>query len=272
MNTDLVKWQESNGIALRYALSGNSASGRTLVLLHEMGGGLESWDRVMPLLDGASYRILRFDMRGAGLSEKPRAPFSIDDLRDDLAALLAALGINTPLILAGCAVGAAVAVRFAACFPERSAGLLAMSPSTGIDESKRDALLAQADAIEAEGVRERIAARFDHSYPASCFPDASEREQLKNRLFSVDPYSYAATYRMLCRMDLNKDFSRVQCPTLILAGTRDTTRTPQMVKTVAAAIAGAAYREVDSGHVMPVHAPAAVADALAELQRMCEQA
>ena len=41
-----MNFVEVNGTALRYELSGSGAS--TLVLIHEMGGTLESWDLVTP--------------------------------------------------------------------------------------------------------------------------------------------------------------------------------------------------------------------------------
>ena len=39
-----MDWIEVNGTALRYELTGSA--GRTIVLVHEMGGTLESWDGV----------------------------------------------------------------------------------------------------------------------------------------------------------------------------------------------------------------------------------
>ena len=56
-----------NQTSLRYQLSGNGS--RTLVLLHEMGMSLESWDYLYGPLS-AQYRVLRYDLRGFGLSEK----------------------------------------------------------------------------------------------------------------------------------------------------------------------------------------------------------
>ena len=43
-----MNWLEANGTSLRYDLSG--AGPTTLVLIHEMGGTLESWDQVMPAI------------------------------------------------------------------------------------------------------------------------------------------------------------------------------------------------------------------------------
>ena len=72
-----MNFVEVNGTALRYELSGDGPS--TLVLVHEMGGTLESWNLVVPLFS-AKRRVLRYDTRGAGLSQKIRGPLSIDTM------------------------------------------------------------------------------------------------------------------------------------------------------------------------------------------------
>ncbi len=79
-----MQFIEVNGAALRCELSGGGAS--TVVLVHEMGGTLESWDVVAPRL-AAKRRVLRYDTRGAGLSEKVRGALTFDTMADDLVAL-----------------------------------------------------------------------------------------------------------------------------------------------------------------------------------------
>src|SRR6202521_1211948 len=117
---------EVNGTALRYELAG--AGARALVLIHEMGGTLESWDFVLPMLS-AKRRVLRYDTRGAGLSEKVRGNLTIDTMVADLMALMDALGIAGKVGLAGTAVGGAVALHAAARFPQRIAGVAVSSPA-----------------------------------------------------------------------------------------------------------------------------------------------
>ncbi len=70
---------EVNGTALRYDVCGG---GSTLVLIHEMGGTLESWDLVVPLLSSKRC-VLRYDTRGAGLSQKIRGPSWIDTMVEE---------------------------------------------------------------------------------------------------------------------------------------------------------------------------------------------
>src|SRR3954465_7049265 len=118
---------EANGVGLRCELSGSGD--RTLVLVHEMGGSLESWDDVAPRF-AKTRRVLRYDTRGAGLSQKARGELTLDTMADDIAALLDAYAISGQVALAGIAVGGAIALHFAARFPERTGAVMVGSPAT----------------------------------------------------------------------------------------------------------------------------------------------
>src|ERR1700736_5767841 len=86
-----MEFVELNGAGLRYELRGKGE--RTLVLVHEMGGSLESWDDVASQFP-ESRQVLRYDSRGAGLSQKVRGELHIDTMADDIAAMLDHIGIN----------------------------------------------------------------------------------------------------------------------------------------------------------------------------------
>src|SRR5258708_17729518 len=105
---------ELDGVALRYELSGKGD--RTLVLVHEMGGSLESWDDVAPRF-AESRRVLRYDTRGAGMSQKVRGELRLDTMADDIAALLHHIAIAGKVALAGIAIGGAVPLHFSARCP-----------------------------------------------------------------------------------------------------------------------------------------------------------
>src|SRR5712672_2932605 len=140
---------ESGGVGLRCELSGGGD--RTLVLVHEMGGSLESWDDVAPRF-AKSRRVLRYDTRGAGLSQKVRGELTLDTMADDIAALLDNLGIAGKVALAGIAVGGAIAHHFAARYPERASAVAVGSPATGIAPDRRAAALERIAKVEALGM------------------------------------------------------------------------------------------------------------------------
>jgi 3-oxoadipate enol-lactonase len=59
----MMDWIDAGGVALRYDLIGSGA--KTLVLVHEMGGMLESWDYVLPDL-ARDRRVCSRDRRRSG--------------------------------------------------------------------------------------------------------------------------------------------------------------------------------------------------------------
>ena len=146
---------EANGVSLRYAVQG---AGKPLVLIHEMGGTMESWDLVVPAL-AAKRRVMRYDTRGAGFSEKIRGVLQIDTMTDDLIALLDGLGIKEKVALAGTAVGGAIALHTAARLPDRVAAVIATSPAVSIPAANKAAVLERVARFESEGLRFAIGDR-----------------------------------------------------------------------------------------------------------------
>jgi len=254
---DVSRFIEANQACFRVQVSGEGPA--ALVLLHELGGTLESWDGLMPLL-GGRRRILRFDMRGAGMSEKVRGTVRLEILAQDVACILDTLGIEGPVCVAGAAAGAAIAMQFAAKYPERTCGLIAMAPAAGVPESARVARFAIADLVEASGMRSRVDASMENGYPASMRNNAATFDQYRNRWIGNDPASYAAIHRMLAQLDLTSVLPNIGCPVLVIAGSRDPNRTPQDIEVVMRPLATKRLVTIDSGHFMAVLTPELVAE------------
>jgi 3-oxoadipate enol-lactonase len=253
---------EVNGTAVRYQLDDQAGAGAsTLVLIHEMGGTLESWDLVLPLL-APKRRVLRYDTRGAGLSQKVRGPLSIDTLVDDLMALIDALGIAGRVALAGVAVGGAIALHASGRRPDRVAAVAVSSPAIGIALDRRPGVLARVERMEREGMH-AVADSLDSSYPPALRGDAARFAAVRARWLGNDPASFGAVYRMLAAMDLEPELQRIACPVLVLAGALDGSRPPALVEPVARAIPGARYAVLATAHYAPVQTPELYAATLA---------
>ena len=207
----------------------------------------------MPLF-GATRRVLRYDTRGAGLSQKVRGALTIDTMTDDLVALMDALGITGQVALAGVAVGGAIALHTAVRFPQRVAAAIASSPAIGIAPDRRAALLTRVERMEREGLH-AVLDTLDNVYPAELRGDAPRFAAFRARWLGSDPASYGAIYRMLVGMDLQPELPRIACPVLVTAGTLDRTRPPSLVEPVARAIPGARYAVLETGHYAPVQTP-----------------
>ncbi|MSO90245.1 MAG: alpha/beta hydrolase [Acetobacteraceae bacterium] len=254
-----MDWIDVNGTGLRYELSGDGP--KTLVLVHEMGGSLESWDQVMPILQ-PGRRILRYDWRGSGMSEKARSRLDFDLMAEDLAALLDAKSITQRFAIVGCAVGAGISLRFTCRFPTRVGAVVAMAAATGITEDKREAMLNRIMRMEREGPRALNEEALAASYPPEVQHNMEEFRKFRARWLGNDPNSYAMINRMLLDTRIEDRFGEIDCPTLVLAGKHDKARSPEVVAAVAKLIPRADYREVDSGHFMAVQTPILIAETI----------
>lgn len=92
-----------NGIRLSYAEEG---TGPPLLLISGLGANRLSWVPMLPLLSDA-FRCITFDNRGTGESDVPPGPYRIDQLADDAAALIDALGV-APVAAVGWSMGGSV--------------------------------------------------------------------------------------------------------------------------------------------------------------------
>ena len=255
-----MNWIDVKGVATRYHLEGE---GPAIVLVHEMGGTLESWDRVAPDL-AQRRRVLRYDFRGAGMSEKITGEVELADFAADLLALLDALGIDEPVALAGCAVGAAIIIRFALDYPDRAASLILLNPAIDTKPDRRDRLIERAELMAREGMRSVEAGSLDAGYPEFLRArDPEHYEGFRARWLANDPHSLGAMFRMLARTDLFPELASIRIPVLALAGRHDALRPPNYVRDVVAPMAKHEFAEIDAAHHVPDQAPDVVREEIA---------
>ena len=260
-----MAWTEANGLSLRYEIAG---SGPSLVLIHEIGGSLSSWDGVMPALS-RRFTVLRLDQRGAGLSEKIRAPYGVDDLADDLAALVERLALPGPFHVMGAAVGAAVAVRFAARREVASLALLA--PALDMPRSRAAFMRDRAARAMEEGLRPILPITLDRAWPEATRGGAAYAAYRAHYLAN-DPHGFAYANLALLGEDLVPEAARLACPMLLLGGTMDAVRPPDVVRAAAERLPQAELAFIEAGHFMAAEAPEALLAALAPLHdRLLQQ-
>ncbi len=97
--------------------------GPPLVLTHDAILHRETWDAQFESLS-RSYRVVRWDRRGYGRSDEPRAPYTSDD---DLARVIASL-TEPPAILMGCSNGGLLSLQCALKHPGLVAALVLVGP------------------------------------------------------------------------------------------------------------------------------------------------
>jgi 3-oxoadipate enol-lactonase len=248
-----MPWIEANGVSLHYRLDGQE-DGKPLVLVHELGGTSYSWEPLIPRVAAAGFRVLRWDWRGSGLSEKIRGDFGIDDMCADLAALMDALKFGQPADVVGTALGGGIAIAFAARYPAKVGKLVVTSPATGSPDGN-ERIMTRAAGVKKDGMRPFVDPSFALSYPEKYRTDPAHFTEYRNRWVCNDPDSFAAHNLMLAGMNESVNFGKLKCRTMVISGVDDPLRTPAAVKEIADAIPGAEYREMQTGHFMPLYSP-----------------
>jgi 3-oxoadipate enol-lactonase len=254
-----MSWIDLGDVGLEYELTG---TGPSVVLLHELGGSLESFEDVVPAL-ARDFRVLRFDQRGAGKSEKLRTPITLADLVGDLDGLAAAVGLAPPFHLAGIAAGAGLAVGYALAHPDRVAALGLCAPALTTTPEQRHYLVERSARAVGQGMRAIVETSLGRSYPERFRQDGTYAAY-RARFLGNDPVCYANANLALPEYGLDGQFGRLDVPCLVLAGEHDGLRPPEAGAAVADQIAGARFEVIDSGHLMAVQAPVELARRLGD--------
>ena len=177
-----------NGVELYYEVHGEGAP---VLLIHGLGSSTRDWEPQVPAL-AAAYKVIAFDVRGHGRSEKPRQRYSVKLFADDTAALIRALGI-APIHVVGISMGGMIAFQLAADAPElvRSLAIVNSGPAMPIKTFAQRLMIWSRVAI----VRVRGMRKMGEVLATRLLPEpehAAARAQFIERWADNDPRAYLA--------------------------------------------------------------------------------
>ncbi|HYG86500.1 MAG TPA: 3-oxoadipate enol-lactonase [Azospirillum sp.] len=242
-------------ITVHYHLAG--PPGAPVVLFaNSIGTSFHIWDAQVPALS-ERYRVLRYDMRGHGLTDATPAPYSMDMLADDALALLDALGIERAHVV-GLSIGGMMAQRLAAKAPQRVTSLVLCDTASRIGPpsiwaDRIAAIRADGLASIAQGVMARW---FTERYRSE---RADAVRGFVNMLSRTPAEGYVGCAMAIRDADLTADDARIACPTLVLVGDQDLATPPSLARETADAIPGARFAVLkDAAHIPCVERPDAL--------------
>ena len=281
---------QANGIELEYDEHGHPDD-PPLLLIMGLSAQMTMWrEEFVEMLAGHGFRVIRFDNRDIGLSTffdeagvpdvaaalatgvLPPPAYTLDDMADDAAGLLDALGIAQAHIV-GASMGGMIAQTFAIRHPERTQSLCSIMSTTG------DPAVGQADPAL---VGELFAAT-----PPTTVEEAEEAGVQASKLLGSPGYPAdeqrvrdyarsafersnhpAGTARQMLAVGLQPDrtgaLAHVSVPTLVIHGDADPLVTPSGGEATAAAIPGAElWVQAGVGHDIPPALYAETADRIA---------
>jgi pimeloyl-ACP methyl ester carboxylesterase len=207
------------------------------------------------------YRCIVWDERGHGKTAGDTLrPFSYYDSANDLAALLAFLGVGSA-ILVGVSQGAFLGMRCALTHPERVRALVLIATQTGTDDPATlqgyDQML---DAWIANKLPDQIATTLEHLLFGPDWPGAAAWRE-KWRAMTA-PNLRGAFDALARRDDIGDKVSAIRVPTLIIHGDADIAIPPAKARAMQASIPNAELVVVEGGHSINMTNPARVNEAI----------
>src|SRR5688572_3851361 len=121
---------QAGGLRVRYADSG---SGEPVLLVHGLGGSIESWSNNVDRL-AKSMRVIAVDLPGFGLSDKPKMNYTIRFYREFVIQFLKQLQLGQVSIV-GSSLGGQVAAEVAISRPSLVKKLVLTSPAGALPRS-----------------------------------------------------------------------------------------------------------------------------------------
>lgn len=253
-----------NGIRVHYADSG-PRDGVPLVFSNSLGTDFRVWDRLLPHLP-EGLRIIRYDKRGHGLTECPAAPYAIETLVEDAAALIEHLGLP-PCVFVGLSIGGLIGQGLAAARPELLRAMVLCDTAARIGSA--DLWDNRIEAINRGGIaaiEEQILSRwFTESFRTT---RQDELAGWRHMLCRTPEDGYLGCCYAIRDADFRASDPKLSLPVLVVAGEEDGSTPPALVEETAALIPGARFHVIKgAGHLPCVEQPEALGALIGDFLR-----
>ncbi|HXY71635.1 MAG TPA: adenylate/guanylate cyclase domain-containing protein [Actinomycetota bacterium] len=268
MNRPETRYAKSGDVHVAYQVTG--AGPVDLVWAPGTSSHLDlDWDPSSPrarLFEriGEFCRLIRFDKRGTGLSDKVVGAATLEERTDDIRAVMDAAGSERAFVL-GISEGANMACVFAATYPGRTLGLLIWGGQARWVQTANypwGLTPEQSRATIADVAERGVTLDYLTGGGAGIPKDEPLLEfQMRYARASVSPSAIAALEQMNAEVDVNDILPTITVATLVMNGVDDSVAHVDAARDLASRIPGAKFMTFPGGHFLFVRDD--VADAVA---------
>jgi 3-oxoadipate enol-lactonase len=235
-------------------------AGSPVVLLHPFPFARGIWSGLGHVL-ATRHRVISVDARGFGESPLGGKGYAIEELADDLAALLAELGV-APAAVLGMSMGGYTALAFAVRHPARVGALILADTRAGADSAEtrkaRDGAIGR---IKATGSGPYLDGSLARLLSPAAPPELVSF--LRARAETREASLIAGIEALRDRPDRSGELGTIRVPTLAIRGSDDQVTPAVDMQQMAGAIAGATFVSIPgAGHLSHIEAPAAFEQAV----------
>ncbi len=253
-----------DSIAMHYRVEGNR-NGPVLAFSNSLGTDFRIWDEMVARLAG-DFTVLRYDTRGHGLTDAPDGAYTIETLADDLAALIAHVGLTNPIVV-GLSIGGMVAQSLHQRHKGLAKGYVLMDTAHRI--GTEELWNGRIAAIEKGGVQALATPIMERWFtPGYRSPGNPDFSAYTNMLVRTPTAGYLGCCYALRDADYTEKTAEMDAPTLCIVGDQDGSTPPDLVRRTAGLIAGARFEIVrDAGHLPCIEQPEVTAQLVGDFAR-----
>lgn len=235
-NRDVELYYESTG------------AGAPVLLVMGLGMNATGWWRTVPVLVEANLRVIAFDNRGVGRSDRPPGPYSAAAMAEDALAVLDAAGAERAHLY-GISLGGMIAQEVALTYPERVERLVlgATTPGGARAATPDEATLAFFRRRGEMPAEEAVWASVPYNYAPRTRAEHGDRiaGDIAERLrYPIEPEPYVAQLAAGMGHDTYDRLPSIAAPTLVVHGAQDVMVPPANGRVLADAIPGARLVEL----------------------------
>jgi pimeloyl-ACP methyl ester carboxylesterase len=213
-----------NGVELWYEITGE---GQPVVQIHGAGFGHFNFAPATPAL-AEHFRVIDYDMRGYGQSDRPVQHYDMEVWADDVAGLLDALDVDRAHVH-GTSMGGMIAIVFAGKYPERTQSVVVNCAAAKLGQAGRLVFKNWIDIAELDpdGPGSRILAELISWQALSrSFLETPEGVAAIDTIQQILRDSnrievFTAACQAMCDMDIREWLPRITSPALVLGGDED---------------------------------------------------
>ncbi|WP_296474794.1 3-oxoadipate enol-lactonase [Roseinatronobacter sp.] len=242
-------------IHLHYRIDG-PGDGVPVVFSNSLGTDLRLWDPLLPHL-APGLRIIRYDRRGHGLSDVPDAPYSMGQLVRDTEALLDYLNVRE-CVFVGLSIGGMVAQGLAVKRPDliRAMVLSNTAARIGTAEIWRE----RENLARTQGLPALVDATMERWFTAD-FRASPALPLWRNMFLSTPLEGWVGCAEAIAGTDFYSTTAGLRLPTLGIAGDRDGSTPPDLVRETVDLVHGSEFALLRrAGHLPHLEQTAAYAE------------